>query len=31
MAVMLAKVAGSPKKTIPEAAIGSLFKEPTME
>jgi hypothetical protein len=31
MAETLAKVAGSPKKTRPDAAIGSLFKAPTME
>lgn len=27
----LLKVAASPKKTIPDTAIGSLFSEPTME
>lgn len=31
MADTFPKVAGSPKKTIPDMAIGSLLSEPTME
>lgn len=31
IAVTLANVAGSPKKRMPEAAIGSLFNAPTIE